>query len=136
MTDSSELTQFLLTLAWSFIKIECFSQVAILEFAITVFAISKTHSFSIQKSILKLSLIFRIILIFASKTMQFITNIRAKAQKLLIFTKYKSSTNDHTLIVKSKHFSAIWKYLKLKFRFFLVAEMSEKVIDYIRTLCL
>ena len=136
MTDSSELTQFLLTLAWSFIKIECFSQVAILEFAITVFAISKTHSFSIQKSILKLSLVFRIILIFASKTMQFITNIRAKAQKLLIFTKYKPSINDHTLIVKSKHFSAIWKYLKLKFRFFLVAEMSEKVIDYIWTLCL
>jgi len=136
VTDSSELTQFLLTLAWSFIKIECFSQVAILEFAITVFAISKTHSFSIQKSILKLSLVFRIILIFASKTMQFITNIRAKAQKLLIFTKYKPSINDHTLIVKSKHFSAIWKYLKLKFRFFLVAEMSEKVIDYIRTLCL
>jgi hypothetical protein len=67
--------------------------------------------------------------------MQFITNIRTKAQKLLIFTKHKSSTNDHTLIIKSKHFSAIWEYLKLKLRFFLIAEMSEKVIDYIRTLC-
>ena len=68
--------------------------------------------------------------------MQFIPDIGAIAQKLLIFAKYKSNTNNHTLIIKPKYFGAIWKYFKFEFRFFLIAEMSKKVIDYIRALCL